>query len=1593
MASSLALGFLLAGAKAVEDGDLKSADWLLRRVINVADKELAEYQSRVVKYFAEALVRRAYGLRPPSSYYTLPVNRGMSYYYDSYYINSAIRNAITYALPLMGKKRFHLVDFSLPYSLHGRSVLNTLPSSYDDPLSVRVSLILSPLLKEFVNIEHETASFTEEAKEFDTKLEDELKVVYASSLGEVGESDLDFKREDETTMVFYNLKLNKLLKDSKAMKRELVRLREINPALVFMLEFYVNHNDDQFNFFTYLEDSFQYYSNIIEDFWDPFYGESHSESQWIHNIETYEDKDLITAHKTLTEWQNIFFMGGLRQVPLVGHIQTGEIMREENGCLLLGWKQRPTFFLSAWKSEVEDEHLDCNLTGHELGAGFDSNSIFDSTIPSLQPLQPFSEGLTLNRLAAFAEMHDILKDLCHKYNIPLALAWDSRVIDTSENISYPYKNRTLLIQSNYCYVKDLKSYKFMEAYAKSRPIHEGSQSIAGKALESRSGRYFEPSIRNVRMGDDIFLTRTESYGIDAAVAICLRNCYTNNEVYVVEFCWESENLECSEVDIFDELKSMKKKFVTVNYQDTEVGFQEKVISNIRRVEEARDVDAVEINGLNHQGGAKLNSTIQLSGTKYRKSRSKVWMDFDKFEVDGKPVAKCKHCSKEFSGSSKSGTTHLKNHLDRCPTKKKQNQERKLTCPIDTNERSSTFDQEKSCLDFAKLIIKNPCLLDITDQELFKSFVTGVLPMFEFPSKDICLSNIYRIYKEEKEKLLLYFDRLACKFNLTVNFWEDSRGNKTYCCLIAHFIDDDWKLKRKFLSVKTLDHINHTKAVGGIIRSSIAKWNIGKKICSITVDNFSLDDDMVQQIKETCLSDQDSLYSAHWFINYTLLEDGLREIDDILFKLKKSIEYVSETTLGKLKFQEAVDKMRLQDAKSLDDVSFRLDSDFDILDSALGSREIFCQLEQIDVNFKLNPSMQEWEKAVALHSCLKCFDDVKGTQDLYFPKLCDIYMRFLQLEKRNNPIITLMKSKFDHYWSLCNSTLALATVLDPRLNFRFLQISYNLIYGHDSKMQLNKFRKVLTDVYTEYANEGRNLTKSASNMDDSNCSTPDTATVCILDYFSKIVSEGNFNEEISSKSELDCYLDEPLLPFGGAFDVLGWWHVKSQTFPTLARMARDLLAMPISVFAPCSDFSAVISNPAYSSLNTVSIEAFVCSQNWLEIPKENDGKNHEPAQNTEKRKRKMEDINVIKVTKTLNHDKANISIDTAKDSNKDDGSPSLYSWSMPQNSSSEFVDEKAEFVRASNVHLELRLLQSSEPNYGRDINGLFEIPDDYSSFGNNQFEMSQSSSSESDDETPLYQQGSWCKEDVRAYLVSGFTYKENKRLDKWQRNELNGKLIGRDKEFRLPDEKLAPLLMASHGNETRKEYYIDDSVVNTFFKLLKKRSERYPGAYISHYSFDSQIATYLIDGSRSEQEVLSWFKAEKLAGVHKLFLPLCSSSHWLLFYVDTKEKKILWLDSNPSTRITSNNVKKQTILQWFTTFLLPEFGYNDANEWPFVMRTDIPVQENLVDCGVFVMKYGDCLTHGDLFPFTQDDMVHFRRRIFLDVYRGRLHTKK
>ncbi|XP_030940016.1 zinc finger BED domain-containing protein RICESLEEPER 1-like [Quercus lobata] len=464
-------------------------------------------------------------------------------------------------------------------------------------------------------------------------------------------------------------------------------------------------------------------------------------------------------------------------------------------------------------------------------------------------------------------------------------------------------------------------------------------------------------------------------------------------------------------------------------------------------------------------------------SKRRRLVSEVWNDFNKVEVGGKFRAICKHCCKDFSGSSKSGTTHLKNHLLRCSAIKSGESCKEMISPSKTGDfknptvidGNSVFDEERSRLDVVRMIIKHGYPLNMVEHEYFKVFVKNLQPMFKFHSQDTLKAGILHVYREEKEKLCKHLDGL--------------------------------KLKKKILAVKNVGYNYTGETLFGMVKSLLLEWNIDKKLCSITVESSSSNDQMVKTL-ESWLGKQGyhpfrgKLFHIRCITHIInlLVQDGLDEIGDILHKIRKAIKYINETTIGKEKFQEVVKKLNLQSKDiTSQGVPIRWDSTFFMLESALEFREAFSYLQSSDCDFPVNLSMEEWDKAKVMHKCLIVFYDgicsFLGskclTTNVYFRKIFDIHHNLIQWQKSEHTFIRSVAKKmsetFDKYFDYCTSVSAIAAVFDPRTKLDFVHYSFTELYGGHTKKYL-LIDDALGHIFDEYA-KGRSSQASTSYDDN------------------------------------------------------------------------------------------------------------------------------------------------------------------------------------------------------------------------------------------------------------------------------------------------------------------------------------------------------------------------------------------------------------------------------------------------------------------------------------------------------------------------------
>ncbi|KAJ1694686.1 hypothetical protein LUZ63_011384 [Rhynchospora breviuscula] len=223
-----------------------------------------------------------------------------------------------------------------------------------------------------------------------------------------------------------------------------------------------------------------------------------------------------------------------------------------------------------------------------------------------------------------------------------------------------------------------------------------------------------------------------------------------------------------------------------------------------------------------------------------------------------------------------------------------------------------------------------------------------------------------------------------------------------------------------------------------------------------------------------------------------------------------------------------------------------------------------------------------------------------------PAIC----RYINLDKRMStspyPFIVQMETemiaKFDKYWSIGNSLLAIACVLDPRCKLYVVEYYMKELSPQDCGHFIQNLRECMKALFNEYVKENASDQNQASMSKRKHTSVVAGASGSASATNTRAALKDYIKERKNSeppKSELEDYLAAELdeASMDEEFDILAWWRLKSPKYPILSQLTKDILAVPISTVASEYAFSTSgrILSPARSSLNDESIEALLCEK--------------------------------------------------------------------------------------------------------------------------------------------------------------------------------------------------------------------------------------------------------------------------------------------------------------------------------------------------------------------------------------------------------------
>ncbi|WJZ82843.1 hypothetical protein VitviT2T_002568 [Vitis vinifera] len=514
------------------------------------------------------------------------------------------------------------------------------------------------------------------------------------------------------------------------------------------------------------------------------------------------------------------------------------------------------------------------------------------------------------------------------------------------------------------------------------------------------------------------------------------------------------------------------------------------------------------------------STSTTDGTlvsKRRKLTSVVWNDFDKIIEDGQDYAICKHCKGKLKADSKNGTKHLHVHIDRC-MKRRNVDIRQQLLAVERKGHGKvqiggfTFDQEISREKLARAIILHGYPLSIVDHVGFREFATSLQPLFKMVSHNTIKGYIMKIYEVEKDKMISYLEKLQSRVAITTDMWT-SNQKKGYMAITVHYIDESWLLHHHIVRFVYVPPLHTKEVLSDVLMDFLLDWNMDRKVSTVTVDNCLSNDGMVN-----------------------ILVEKLSLSDSLLLNGKISHMRCAAHVLN-LIVKEGLDVIEVEIEKICESVAY-----WSATPSRMEKFKDAARQLRIPCNKKLSLDCKtRWNSTYLMLSIAITYKDV-------FPRL-----------KQREKYYMVMPSEEE--W---NMEKEICGRLKLFYNITELLSGRNYPTANTFFIKVCEIKEALYDWFI-CSNDVVKMMASSSTLLELNYDEQDPLSKFDLFVHSTI-------GESHTKSELDYYLEEFILPRNSNFDVLSWWKTNGLKYPTLQMIVRDIYVIPVSTVASESAFS-------------------------------------------------------------------------------------------------------------------------------------------------------------------------------------------------------------------------------------------------------------------------------------------------------------------------------------------------------------------------------------------------------------------------------------
>ena len=185
-------------------------------------------------------------------------------------------------------------------------------------------------------------------------------------------------------------------------------------------------------------------------------------------------------------------------------------------------------------------------------------------------------------------------------------------------------------------------------------------------------------------------------------------------------------------------------------------------------------------------------------------------------------------------------------------------------------------------------------------------------------------------------------------------------------------------------------------------------------------------------------------------------------------------------------------------------------------------------------------------------------------------------------------------------------------------------------------------------------------------------------------------------------------------------------------------------------------------------------------------------------------------------------------------------------------------------------------------------------------------------------------------------------------------------------------------------------WLNDEVINTYLELLRKEN---PNVFMFTTFF------FVAFSQKGFSGVRNYYRKHDILSFKVIFIPIHLSNHWFLITCDKKEL----VSFDPYNYPESAGLKKEHLLKGNRkyhesiltdlkeNYFKPLFHMHRRNWSDMAIKVktppNIPAQNNLFDCGVFLLAFAKYMVFEKEFDFSNGDMRSMRNEIKREIVNG------